>query len=166
MAEKYVWFITAEQADKRLDSVLAEEMDISRSSAQQWLEQGLVTALGKTLSKKDKLKEGIEVMVDVPDPVAYDIVAEDIPLDIIYEDEHLLVVNKPKGMVVHPAAGHYSGTLVNALLHHCGDLFLPSALRLWKQAATKNDDGARFDLKNLPIRERILSSRLLPILHK
>ena len=121
MAETYVWSVTAEQANKRLDSLLAEEMDISRSSAQQWLEQVLVTASGKVLNKKDKLKEGTEISVAVPEPVAYDVLAEDIPLNIVYEDEHLLVVNKPKGMVVHPAAGHYSGTLVNALMHHCGD---------------------------------------------
>lgn len=120
MAEVYVWSVTAQQADKRMDCLLAEEMDISRSTAQQWLEEKLVTALGKVLNKKDKLKEGTEVQVEIPDPVAYDIVAEDIPLDIVYEDAHLLVVNKPKGMVVHPAAGHYSGTLVNALMHHCG----------------------------------------------
>lgn len=121
MAETYIWSITPEQAGKRLDIVLAEEMDISRSTAQQWLEQGLVTSDEKFLNKKDKLKDGAEVCVAVPEPVAYDILAEDIPLDIIYEDAHLLVVNKPKGMVVHPAAGHYSGTLVNALMHHCGD---------------------------------------------
>ena len=89
MAEAYVWSISAEQAGKRLDSVLAEEMDISRSTAQQWLEQGLVTTNGKVLNKKDKLKEGAEVCVAVPDPVAYDILAEDIPLDIVYEDAHL-----------------------------------------------------------------------------
>ena len=121
MAETYIWCITAAQAGKRLDSLLAEEMDISRSTAQQWLEQGLVTLGGKSLTKKDKLKENAEILVCIPDPVAYDIVAEDIPLNIVYEDAHLLVVNKPKGMVVHPAAGHYSGTLVNALMHHCGD---------------------------------------------
>lgn len=121
MAENYIWSITAEQVGKRLDCLLAEEMDISRSSAQQWLEQGLVIANGKTLTKKDKLKEGTEVQVAVPDPVAYEIAAEDIPLEIVYEDEYLLIVNKPKGMVVHPAAGHYSGTLVNALMHYCGD---------------------------------------------
>ena len=121
MAEEYVWIVTAEQAGQRLDSLLAQEMDISRSAAQQWLEQGLVVAQGKSLNKKDKLKEGTEVYVSVPDPVAYEVQAENIPLDIVYEDEHLLVVNKPKGMVVHPAVGHYSGTLVNALMHHCGD---------------------------------------------
>ena len=122
MADSYVWQITADQAGKRLDSVLAEEMDISRSTAQQWLEQELITSAGNVLNKKDKLKAGAEITVLVPDPVAYYIVAEDIPLDIVYEDEHLLVVNKPKGMVVHPAAGHYTGTLVNALLYHCTDL--------------------------------------------
>lgn len=121
MSEQYEWIVSSEQAGCRLDSLLAQEMDISRSSAQQWLEQGLVTAGNKVLTKKDKLKEGTAVLVAVPDPVAYDVVAEAIPLDIVYEDEHLLVVNKPKGMVVHPAAGHYSGTLVNALMHHCGD---------------------------------------------
>lgn len=121
MADMYVWRITANQAGKRMDTVLAEIMDISRSSAQQWLEQGLVTTDGKTLSKKDKCKEDTEIAVQILDPVAYEVMAEDIPIDVVYEDEHLLVVNKPKGMVVHPAAGHYSGTLVNALMFHCGD---------------------------------------------
>ncbi len=120
MAETYEWMITTEQAGLRLDVMLAQELDISRSQAQLWLEKGLVTAGDKALSKKDKLKAGAAVIVEIPDPVNYDVLAEDIPLDIVYEDEHLLVVNKPKGMVVHPAAGHDSGTLVNALMHHCG----------------------------------------------
>lgn len=121
MAERYTFEIQPEQVGMRLDSLLAQEMDISRSAAQQWLEKGLVVANEKVLNKKDKLSQGTVISVDVPDPVAYEIAAEDIPLDIVYEDEHLLVVNKPKGMVVHPAAGHYSGTLVNALMAHCGD---------------------------------------------
>ena len=120
MANQYEWVITTEQSNMRFDAVLAAEMEISRSSAQQWLEKGLVTANQKPVNKKDKLSVGTIVYVDVPDPVAYEIEAEDIPLEIVYEDEHLLVVNKPKGMVVHPAAGHYSGTLVNALMAHCG----------------------------------------------
>ena len=120
MANQYEWVITTEQSNMRFDAVLAAEMEISRSSAQQWLEKGLVTANQKPVNKKDKLSVGTVVYVDVPDPVAYEIEAEDIPLEIVYEDEHLLVVNKPKGMVVHPAAGHYSGTLVNALMAHCG----------------------------------------------
>ena len=121
MAETYEWIITAEQSSTRLDSLVAQELDVSRSSAQQWIEDGLATAGDKILNKKDKLKEGTTIQVAVPDPVAYEIEAENIPLEIVYEDEHLLVVNKPKGMVVHPAAGHYSGTLVNALMYHCGD---------------------------------------------
>lgn len=121
MGERYTFEIQAEQAGMRLDSLLAQEMDISRSAAQQWLEKGLVFANEKALNKKDKLPLGTCISVDIPDPIAYEIAAEDIPLDIVYEDEHLLVVNKPKGMVVHPAAGHYSGTLVNALMAHCGD---------------------------------------------
>ena len=121
MAETYEWIITSEQSSTRLDSLVAQELDVSRSSAQQWIEDGLVTAGDKILNKKDKLKEGTTIQVAVPDPVAYEIEAENIPLEIVYEDEHLLVVNKPKGMVVHPAAGHYSGTLVNALMYHCGD---------------------------------------------
>ncbi|MBQ9860382.1 MAG: RluA family pseudouridine synthase [Clostridia bacterium] len=121
MGERFVFTVSAEQAATRLDTILSQELDISRSAAQQWLEQGLVTKDGKTLCKKDKLPAGCEVCVDIPEPVAYEVLAEDIPLDILYEDTHLLVVNKPKGMVVHPAAGHYSGTLVNALMAHCGD---------------------------------------------
>ena len=121
MAESYVWVITPEQAGIRMDALLAQELDISRSAAQQWLEKGLVSVGEKKLNKKDKIKAGTEILVEIPDPIAYEIVAEEIPLDVIYEDEHLLVVNKPKGMVVHPAAGHYSGTLVNALMYHCGD---------------------------------------------
>lgn len=121
MAERYEWTISQEQGGIRLDALLAKELDISRSQAQQWLENGLVMSGEKVLSKKEKLKAGASVVVNIPDPVAYEIEAENIPLDIVYEDEHLLVVNKPKGMVVHPAAGHYTGTLVNALMHHCGD---------------------------------------------
>lgn len=121
MTDCYEWLVSAEQAEKRLDTMLATELDISRTTAQQWIEKGLVTLDGKVLNKKDKLPQGSRVLVNVPEPVAYEVCAEDIPLDILYEDEHLLVVNKPKGMVVHPAAGHYSGTLVNALMAHCGD---------------------------------------------
>lgn len=120
MTERYEWVISPEQAGQRMDATLAQEMDISRSAAQQWLEKGLVIANGKSVNKKDKLTVGTLVCVAVPGPVAYEVEAENIPLDIVFEDEHLLVVNKPKGMVVHPAAGHYSGTLVNALMAHCG----------------------------------------------
>ncbi|MBE6795083.1 MAG: RluA family pseudouridine synthase [Ruminococcaceae bacterium] len=95
--------------------------DLSRSAAQSLIDDGCVLVNGKQSNKKAIVKTGDEISVEMPEPKALNIDAEDIPLDIVYEDEHLLVVNKPKGMVVHPAAGNYSGTLVNALLKHCGD---------------------------------------------
>ena len=106
----------------RIDKFVSENCEsISRSSAVRLIEQGNVTVNGKTVNKKHKLSVGDYVIIDIPDPVEYEAKAENIPLDIVYEDEFLLVVNKSKGMVVHPAAGNYDGTLVNALLYHCGD---------------------------------------------
>ncbi len=119
--ETKTWIIPTEQRNKRIDSYLATELDISRSAAQQWLAESLVCVNGKTINKSYKISGGEEIVVEIPAPVAYEVMAEDIPLDIVYEDDDLLVVNKPKGMVVHPAVGHYEGTLVNALLAHCGD---------------------------------------------
>lgn len=115
------WKVTEEQAGQRIDALLAAELDISRSAAQQWLENELVTVNSRTVAKNYKCRGGEEIIVCPPEPVAYEAKPENIPLEIVYEDDHLLVVNKPKGMVVHPAAGHYEGTLVNALLYHCGD---------------------------------------------
>ena len=110
------------KADVRLDKFLSVSgIGLSRSMAAGLIESGNVLVNGKPCNKKQKLREGDTVAVTVPDPVAYEAKAENIPLDIVYEDDDLLVVNKPKGMVVHPAAGNYEGTLVNALLYHCGD---------------------------------------------
>lgn len=111
---------TAEISD-RLDRLVAENTGLSRSGAVRLIENGLVTVDGKNAEKKTVVKEGSLVEVTIPDAEETEIVPENIPLDIVYEDSDLLVVNKPKGMVVHPAAGHYSGTLVNALMFHCGD---------------------------------------------
>ena len=94
---------------------------MTRSQIQKLIENGNVTVNGEQAMGNRKLKEGDIILVDVPEPVDADIQAEDIPLDIVYEDDSLLVVNKPQGMVVHPACGNYSGTLVNALMHHCKD---------------------------------------------
>lgn len=106
----------------RVDKFIADsDLGISRSAAAGLIEKELVTVNGSCVSKKYKLSEGDTVEISVPDPVEYEAKAESIPLDVVYEDEYLLVVNKPKGMVVHPAAGNYDGTLVNALLYHCGD---------------------------------------------
>lgn len=112
---------TYEGQGARLDVAIASLFEVSRSRAADLIGEGLVLLNGKVANKKDKVKEGDELSVSLPDPVEYNVTAEDIPLDIVYEDEHLLVVNKPKGMVVHPAAGNYEGTLVNALMHHCGN---------------------------------------------
>ena len=107
-------------AGMRLDAFLPTVMeDMSRSAAQSLCEGGRVLLGGHAANKKDKLKAGAGITVDIPDPVSAEALPEDIPLDIVYEDEHLLVVNKPQGMVVHPAPGNPGGTLVNALLYHC-----------------------------------------------
>lgn len=106
----------------RIDKYLSQtELGLSRSAAASLIEAENVLVNGKAVNKKHKLMQGDIISVSVPDPVEYEAKAENIPLDIVYEDDYLLVVNKPKGMVVHPAAGNYEGTLVNALLYHCKD---------------------------------------------
>ncbi len=105
----------------RLDVFVSVAVDISRSRAAKLMEEGNVTVNGVVLKKNAKLKIGDEITVIIPDPENYDVEPENIPLDIVFEDEDLLVVNKPKGMVVHPAAGNFRGTLVNALMYHCSD---------------------------------------------
>lgn len=106
----------------RADAYLAQELhEFSRSALQKLIEQGAVLRNGFPCKKNDKLKEGDCITITIPDPEVLSVEAENIPLDIVYEDADLLVVNKPKGMVVHPAAGNLSHTLVNALLYHCGD---------------------------------------------
>jgi len=105
----------------RLDKLISDNTELSRSAAVKLIVRGLVTVNGKPAGKKDIPPDGSVVEISLPEPQSADILPEDIPLDIVYEDADLLVVNKPKGMVVHPAAGHYSGTLVNGLMFHCGD---------------------------------------------
>lgn len=106
--------------ETRIDVFAAGAAGVTRSRAAALVSEGFVSVNGKTVSKSCKVKKGDTVLITVSDPKEYDIVPENIPLDMVYEDEDLLVVNKPKGMVVHPAAGNYSGTLVNALMFHCG----------------------------------------------
>ncbi len=106
---------------QRLDIFVSEKEKITRSSAQKLIESGLVTVNGTVRPKNYKISESDNIEVDFPEPVPDAALPENIPLDIVYEDNDVIVVNKPKGMVVHPAAGNYSGTLVNALLYHCGD---------------------------------------------
>ncbi len=112
----------ADMAGERLDAFVARVCpDLSRSAAQRLIEDGFVTRNGKPGKKNDKLNAGDEISVTVPEPKEVDIVAKEIPLDIVYEDRDLLVINKPKGLVVHPAAGHQDDTLVNGLLYALGD---------------------------------------------
>ena len=109
-------------AAPRVDQFLAQALpQLSRSAAQRLLEEGHVLREGRALRKRDALRPGDVLTVVVPDPEPVALVPQDIPLDVVYEDADVIVVNKPVGMVVHPAPGHPDGTLVNALLHHCGD---------------------------------------------
>jgi len=113
--------ITENDADERIDSFLNDySEDLSRSYIQRLIKDGNVTVNQIAIIKPSyKVHDGDQIIFSIPESIEPDIEPEDLPLDIIYEDEDLLVVNKPKGMVVHPAAGHYSGTLVNAVLYHC-----------------------------------------------
>nr|WP_233531929.1 RluA family pseudouridine synthase [Paenibacillus alkalitolerans] len=110
--------------NERIDKMLTEYVpdDVSRSQLQDWIRDGLVTVNGSAVKPNYKLSAGDEIVVRIPEPEVAEIVPEPIPLDIVYEDSDLIVVNKPRGMVVHPAAGHPGGTLVNALMYHCRDL--------------------------------------------
>ena len=112
--------LAPESVGLRLDRWLAEQCpDLSRSQLQNLIEAGSVTCNGSPLNKKDKLKAGQTILLTLPDPHPIEAQPQNIPLDIVYEDDSLLVVNKPKGMVVHPAPGNPDGTRVNALLWHC-----------------------------------------------
>lgn len=111
--------VTRENRGKRLDAFIAGSSVYTRNSVQLLMDQGNVFVNGKICSKSYKVKENDEIVINVPPARDMGIIAQDIPLDIYYEDDDLLVVNKPKGMVVHPANGNESGTLVNALMYHC-----------------------------------------------
>ena len=114
--------IACERDGARLDAFLAESLpELSRSFIAGLIDSGSVTLRGKKLKKSYKTAAGDDFALDLPEPHKLEVSAEDIPLDIVYEDNDVIVVNKPKGMVVHPAPGHSGGTLVNALLNHCGD---------------------------------------------
>ena len=117
-----IFTIETDDVNKRVDVFLNEEMeDIYRSALHKNIEKGNITVNGEKISKNYKLRIGDIVEAELPPTENIDIVPEDIPLDIMYEDDDLIVINKPQNMVVHPAPGHYTGTLVNALMFHCGD---------------------------------------------
>ncbi|WP_407083125.1 RluA family pseudouridine synthase [Paenibacillus aurantius] len=118
------WTVAAEEAGERIDKYLAESMEdgVSRSQIQQWIKEGHALVNGREVKANYKLQAEDQILLTVPEPAELEIEAEDIPLEIIYEDRDVIVINKPRGMVVHPAPGHYSGTVVNALQFHCKDL--------------------------------------------
>lgn len=114
--------LQAEESAERIDALLARSVDgLTRSAAQRLLEQGAVTKNGTPVKKNYKTASGDVFEIVLPEAVETELVAQNIPLDVVFEDDDLIVVNKPRGMVVHPAPGHEDGTLVNALLHHCGE---------------------------------------------
>lgn len=121
MSEPVELVLSEREEGIRLDKVLAERLpDLTRTAIQRLLEEELVLINGKPAAKNRKGRAGDSVAVRIPDPEPLCLQAENVPLDVVYEDDDLLVVNKPQGMVVHPAPGNYQGTLVNALLAHCG----------------------------------------------
>ncbi len=114
--------VTEADAGQRLDKLLAEQLpELTRSAIQNLMREGCVTLAGAPLRKNAKAAVGDTIWIELPEPKETELVPEEIPLDIIYEDDDIVVVNKPRGMVVHPAPGNWSGTLVNALMYHCGD---------------------------------------------
>lgn len=114
-------FLTANECGARLDAFLAAQVEgLTRAQAAKLIERGEVTVNGKVAGKSTKLNRGEQIAVTLPEPEPVEAVAQDIPLDVTYEDADVIVVNKPAGLVVHPAPGHADGTLVNALLYHCG----------------------------------------------
>lgn len=121
--ERYDWTIEQSDAGERIDKYISlQNEDWSRSQVQAWIKEGRVTVDGEPVKSNYKLQAEDELTLRVPPPREMAILPEPMPLDIVYEDSDVVVVNKPRGLVVHPAPGHYSGTLVNGLLAHCKDL--------------------------------------------
>jgi len=118
------WIVDPESAKTRIDKYITEGLDddVSRSQVQLWIADGHVLVNDSPVKANYKVSQGDRISLAIPAPSVVEIVPEDIPLDIAFEDRDVIVVNKPRGMVVHPAPGHISGTLVNALMHHCKDL--------------------------------------------
>lgn len=118
------WAVAPGQASERIDKFIADALEegTSRTQVQQWIKDGHITVNGQKVKPNYKLGGHDHIVLTVPEPVDVDLAPEPIPIDVVYEDSDVIVINKPRGLVVHPAPGHYSGTLVNALLYHCKDL--------------------------------------------
>lgn len=118
------WTVEGQYASERIDKFITEalEEDVSRTLVQQWVKDGHVKVNGKAIKPNYKLSEQDVISLRIPEPQSVELAAENIPLNVVYEDADVIVINKQRGLVVHPAPGHYSGTLVNALMYHCKDL--------------------------------------------
>lgn len=117
------WIVDREISGQRIDKWISDQLsDVSRSQIQLWIKEGYIRVGGAAVKPNYKLAEHDVVTWEIPEAEAAEIIPEDIPLDVVFEDGDVIVVNKPRGLVVHPAAGHAKGTLVNALMHHCQDL--------------------------------------------
>ncbi|WP_152392220.1 RluA family pseudouridine synthase [Paenibacillus guangzhouensis] len=123
-ADVQEWTVTAEFHKERIDKYITESIEdnVSRSQIQLWIQDGHALVNGRVVKSNYKLAEGDRITLTIPEVATVDIEPENIPLDIAYEDHDVIVINKPRGMVVHPAPGHPSGTVVNALMYHCKDL--------------------------------------------
>lgn len=122
MENKIIELTLSLEKSERLDKILTKELSHTRSVIQQWLKSGFVSVNGEVVKANYKAKDGDHVTIQIEEEEELTVLAENIPLEIVYEDEHLLVINKPSGMVVHPSKGHSTGTLVNALLYHVDQL--------------------------------------------
>jgi 23S rRNA pseudouridine1911/1915/1917 synthase len=122
--EPIEWTVESQFEGERIDKFITEalEEDISRTLVQQWVKDGHVKVNGKTVKPNYKLSLQDMIALVIPEPQGVELLAENIPLNVVYEDSDVIVINKQRGLVVHPAPGHYSGTLVNALMYHCKDL--------------------------------------------
>ena len=122
--EPLEWTIGPEHAAERIDKYIADSLEegTSRTQIQQWIKDGHAAVNGRSVKPNYKLAVNDVITLAIPEPTEVQIAPEAIPLEVVYEDSDVIVINKPRGLVVHPAPGHYSGTLVNALLHHCKDL--------------------------------------------
>jgi len=123
-ADVQEWTVTAEFHKERIDKYITESIEdnVSRSQIQLWIQDGHALVNGRVVKSNYKLAEGDRITLTIPEVATVDIAPENLPLDIAYEDHDVIVINKPRGMVVHPAPGHPSGTVVNALMYHCKDL--------------------------------------------
>ncbi|WP_017727230.1 RluA family pseudouridine synthase [Halalkalibacterium ligniniphilum] len=123
MEQQFEWVVTSDQKEERIDKLVTSlHENWSRTQVQQWVKEGHLHVNHKPVKSNYKVEEGDLLTLIIPEPEPIEVVPENIPLDIVFEDEDVIVVNKPRGMVVHPAPGHSSGTLVNGLMYHCKDL--------------------------------------------